>query len=275
MRCSECQLDNLTAGKFCSNCGQPLEMISQHISTKTSKTYIGYLNANGELCDKSGHNPLMPFDSISNLSGAIVENNTEVLFEVVDRCAVGLRSIPSYTNAKLNFDEFEVKGGDYPTGKYSILEKYSSLISNESPNNFIFIAGAKVEKITEERAQEKLKSVMYGSVAAIATLGVGVAIGLMHAAKKFYLLEITLTNGKFLIVQCRPSGYEKLILSSKVKPLINANIDEIYDINNAIEPIEFKNNEISKLDLIITPKLRDSILSLIVFIIFIAYLLSK
>ncbi|ACK48854.1 hypothetical protein Sbal223_4394 (plasmid) [Shewanella baltica OS223] len=271
MKCIECKFDNLTTGKFCSNCGQPLAILDGSTSTKIPPTYVGYLNARGELCDSSGHNPLIPFSSISNLNGAIVEKNTDVLFEVVDGCAVGLRSIPSFTTAKLNFDSFEVKGGDYPTGEYSIIGEYASLMSANSPRKFIFIAGAKVEKITEERALDKLKSVMYGSVAAIATLGVGVAVGLMHAAKKYYLLEITLPNGKFLIVQCRPAGYEKIILTAKKKSLIDGDIDEVFDIENAIEPQKFKNLNTSKCDEIITPKIKETIGYTIILIFILIY----
>ncbi|MDF0536010.1 hypothetical protein PY479_17240 [Shewanella sp. A32] len=266
MICGACKAENDHNSMFCSNCGSALLPVKNGVVT-----YRGYLNQNQVLCEFNTHLPLRKFKGISRLTGAQVVKGSEVLFEIDDDDIVNLRSVPEPAPS---LETFDIRGGDYPTGEYVMSEDGACLISTKGQKIYAFLAGAKVEKITEERAQEKLKSVMIGSVAAIATLGVGLAVGAMHAAKKFYLLEVTLVSGKFFIVKCRPKSYEKLLLSAHKSAPLDIDIDKLFNIENIRDCGGLVSSEISNLDKIISPKTRNLLMG-IAFVVFVVIILAN
>lgn len=266
MICEKCSVNNAGDSKFCRNCGCAIVHDENNLTT-----YIGYLNTDGILCELKTHLPLRKFKAIENSKYFKVALDSEVLFEIDDDVVINLRSLPALAPS---FETFDVRGGDYPADDYSMSDDQICLISTKDRKVYVFLAGAKIEKITEERAQEKFKSVMIGSVGAIATLGVGLAVGVMHAAKKFYLLEVTLTNGKFLILKCRPKGYEQLLLAAHKPPLFNVKLEHSFNVQKLVNSDSLVSTDTSILDKIISPKTRSLIGSIIIVVLVLIFIMN-
>lgn len=261
MKCKSCKTINSSESKFCSECG---EKLNQSVGT----TYIGYLNSNGKLCENKNNIPLTGYRGYGVKKGFSAIQDSKVLFELVDSKIVNLRTLPC-PKFKLGICKFDVKGGDCTAGEYVLSADGSCLVelglSVSSENykaGFMPLGGASVEVITEERAKEKLKSAVYGAVGALATLGVGLVVGVMHASKKFYLLEVRHENGSSIILECRPDAYQALLLAVKNTKVDVVEQMESYCLDGAKDSeLLLPSSEVSFLDSKISPKNRTQLLN--------------
>jgi hypothetical protein len=258
--CIQCKHDNKDSSKFCGQCGSKIittdDMLRQINSTPSIKQCkenlppalgedINCLGRykNGYICSSGGASELKQITINSYWKGIKPNNNENVLFSYSpkNKTATNVRAKPIFADPTQNY-RVEVKGGVIPTGRYIISTNNVSL-QNKKSSKIYSLYGSTINITTEERAREKLKSVVIGAVGAIATLGVGLVVGILHASKKFLLIEVTLSNGDFFIAECRPDVYQKMLLTTKYEMEISQedyidsitaksntkNIEEFYD----------------------------------------------
>ena len=234
MSCVKCASAVDATCKYCPQCGQIVSICN------SKETYLGYMNASKHLCDDKKR-PLNQFKSYSVKDGFSALAKTEVLFEVENYAVINLRSLPSINYSSTTFD---VKGGSVKPGQYTLSTDKSCLVNIANPKqSWIALAGSSVEIITEERAKEKLKSAAYGAVGALATLGIGLVVGLLHASKKFYLVELISEDGNSIVLECRPNSYQELLLAIKNIKLSKSQQDlSLNTINSVSSEIFYNKN---------------------------------
>jgi hypothetical protein len=223
MFCTECGKENQEQNKFCFDCGNTLsrekieEIVEAIIPTGTNNlpTCKGVYEQ-GTIKSSGGISKIQGIKLISFYKNLPMPYKSEILFEYehLKNEAYNIRPLPLKVTSLKDIGSIEVKGGHYKEGKYSITGNGLAL-SNDKTEELITLYGCKIETITQERARKKLKSLAVGAVGALATLGVGVVVGLMHASKKYILAEITLSDGNMVIAEMRPQAYEKILLTSK------------------------------------------------------------
>jgi len=259
MICVKCKHDNEYSSKFCSHCGSEItstgDIIKQINSSPSIENNSESVNClgrykNGYICSSGGASELKQITINSFWKNIKPNNNDSVFFSYSpeNKIATNVRAKPIFADPTQNY-RIEVKGGVIPTGRYIISTNNTSL-QNKKSTEVYSLYGSTINITTEERAREKLKSVVIGAVGAIATLGIGLVVGALHASKKFLLIEVTLSNGDFFIAECRPDVYQKMLLTTKYKVEISQEeyIDSITAKNNTKNIEEFykgaKNKEL-------------------------------
>jgi hypothetical protein len=194
------QLNNITEHE--------IDSLSTNLSNQTDTvTCLGYYSNKG-ICTTST-SPLSTISINSYWRSFSIPNNTHIIFdyEPIKKVAYNIRIYPAPVN-QTKKNKLEVKGGTVPTGDYYLTNK-GLILRGETES--VCLYGAKISLITEERAKHLITSVALGVVGTLATFGVGLVVGALHASKKYQLVEIRFSESEFLIVECRPSAYEQLL----------------------------------------------------------------
>ena len=211
MECKKCNSDNNDSSKFCNQCGE----LIQHSSSSTNPpnqsdrvTCVGYYS-NKKICT-TAQSPLPTISINSYWRNLFIPNNTHVIFDYDPsiEIAYNVRIYPNHLVIEKEKNKVTVKGGTVPEGNY-FLTNQGLILRGETES--VCLYGAKISLITEERAKHLMKSVALGAVGALATFGVGLVVGALHASKKYQLIEVRLSEAEFFIAECRPDAYQQLL----------------------------------------------------------------
>jgi len=211
MICIKCKHDNEYSSKFCSHCGESIQHSSPstNLSSQTDTvTCVGYYS-NKKICT-TAQSPLPTISINSYWRNLFIPNNTHVIFDYDPsiEIAYNVRIYPNHLVIEKEKNKITIKGGPVPEGNY-FLTNQGLILRGETAS--ICLYGAKISLITEERAKHLMKSVALGAVGALATFGVGLVVGALHASKKYQLIEVRLSEVEFFIAECRPYAYQQLL----------------------------------------------------------------
>lgn len=250
MYCSKCGKENNEDSNFCVHCGQKLTQ-----STNLSETPHHHKNvilqdancipckgmiSNGKILSSSGVGTINEIIIKSFWKDRVIRSKCSVLFDYNPNTkeAFNIREYPIGLGLGEN-NRIEIKGGSYKEGTYYIVGNGHGLRSETT--DFIGLYNAKISVITAERAQQKLKSLAIGAVGTLATLGVGLVAGALHASKKYNTIEVETENGGFFIAQCRPQAYQTLYtaIKSNQNDINNFEAEEAYTKSPNCKNIEY------------------------------------
>ena len=163
-----------------------------------------------------------------------IPNNTYIIFEYdpSTEIAYNVRIYPNSLEIIKSENKVVVKGGTLQEGDYYLTNQGLIL---KGKTEIACLYGSKISLITEERAKHLMKSVALGAAGALATFGVGVVVGILHASKKYQLIEVRFSETEFFIAECRPDAYQQLLTATIAdNPVIKQN-DFLDSIKNGQE----------------------------------------
>jgi len=214
--CLQCNSINGGSYKFCTSCGTArgvteLSKTRETIDTNETidtVTCTGYYS-NNKICT-TDQTPLPTISINSYWRYISIPNNTHVIFEYEPstEIAYNVRIYPNTLEVEKEKNKITVKGGTVPEGDYCLTNQ-GLILRGEAES--ICLYGAKISLITEERAKHLMKSVALGAVGALATFGIGLVVGALHASKKYQLIEVRFSEAEFFIAECRPDAYQQLL----------------------------------------------------------------
>lgn len=191
--------------------------------TNSKDVYVKAILIDGKLYSSSFwtyHNPIeIPIEISSFYYPLDLQDDLGVICRLENKSAANVTSLSKFSQ-DICCGRALVKLGKMKDGMEIIDQPFDiffkhQVFYSETKDILFFIAEAEVNLFNEKRARSMLKSLAIGGVVGLFSGGLGLVAGGAHALVHKTLLEVTTTEGDYLIIEVSRLQQDNIRLSSK------------------------------------------------------------